>query len=287
MVAIVLLLSFIGNKVIWTSAIVGGIGFGVFLDELGKFVTRDNNYLFQPTIALIYIIFLMLFFIFRYIESHSNLSRKEYLMNALRVLEEAVLNDMDKTEKRQFAALLKKADPDDEVTKQLTKLLENIDVIPANPNKIRKFLHLFSKYYKKLTESNLFVNGIIIFFILKTLLDIGFVYFFLFRYFADPTALFLSTPSPLIVVTWGQVISTTVASVFVVIGVISLKFSRSEAYFFFKQSLLVTIFLTLFFLFYKEQLNALTGLLFNVLLLIGIEYMITEERQIKNSEKAG
>jgi hypothetical protein len=93
--------------------------------------------------------------------------------------------------------------------------------------------------------------------------------------------LVFSTPTPLSIVSWGQVISTAVASVFVITGAIALKFSRDRAYFFFKQSLLITIFLTQFFLFYKEQFHALTGLAFNVLLLIGIDYMMNEERTIK------
>jgi hypothetical protein len=285
MVSLVFLLAFLGNRVLWASAIIGGIGFGVFLDELGKFVTRDNNYLFQPTVAILYIIFLLLFFVFRYIDDHSKMSQKEYLMNALRLLEEAVMNDMDKAEKRQFAALLRRADQDDEVTIQLKKLLENIDIIPTQPSRVRRIYRLFSKFYRRVTASPLFPRGIIIFFMGKTLLDIISVSIFLMTYFSDPTRLFLSTPSSLAIVTWGQVISTIAATALVVMGVVTLKFSRDRAYFFFKQSLLITIFLTQFFLFYKEQFHALTGLTFNVLLLIGLEYMMNEENQLKLSEK--
>src|SRR5438132_13663990 len=61
LLALVLLLAFIGRHIQSIAAILGGVGFGTFIDELGKFITRDNNYFFQPTIALIYLIFVLLF----------------------------------------------------------------------------------------------------------------------------------------------------------------------------------------------------------------------------------
>src|SRR6188508_1839525 len=47
LVALVLLLGFLNQRAQWAGAILGGIGWGTFLDELGKFITRDNNYFFQ------------------------------------------------------------------------------------------------------------------------------------------------------------------------------------------------------------------------------------------------
>ena len=55
-VAFVLLLSFAGPVVRPVGAVVGGVGFGLFVDEVGKFVTADNDYFYEPTAALVYVV---------------------------------------------------------------------------------------------------------------------------------------------------------------------------------------------------------------------------------------
>src|SRR5919201_1741204 len=60
LVAIVLLLLFLTSTTRLVAALIGGAGFGAFVDELGKFVTSDNDYFFKPTPALLYVVFVVL-----------------------------------------------------------------------------------------------------------------------------------------------------------------------------------------------------------------------------------
>src|SRR6188474_1594307 len=61
LVAIVVLLAFVSPSARAVGAVVGGVGLGLFIDELGKFVTADNNYFFKPTAAIIYCFFVVSF----------------------------------------------------------------------------------------------------------------------------------------------------------------------------------------------------------------------------------
>lgn len=60
---LILLLSDRPNKLF--AALLGGIGFGLFIDEVGKFVTQDNNYFYEPAAAIIYLSFLGIWFVSR------------------------------------------------------------------------------------------------------------------------------------------------------------------------------------------------------------------------------
>jgi len=45
------------------SSILTGVGWGFFIDELGKFITADNDYFFRPAAPIIYLTFLALWFL--------------------------------------------------------------------------------------------------------------------------------------------------------------------------------------------------------------------------------
>jgi hypothetical protein len=60
---LLLLLSERPNKLL--AAFLGGVGFGLFIDEVGKFVTNDNDYFYEPAVGIMYICFLLIWFISR------------------------------------------------------------------------------------------------------------------------------------------------------------------------------------------------------------------------------
>ncbi|ADB34906.1 hypothetical protein Kfla_5902 [Kribbella flavida DSM 17836] len=83
LVAIVLLLAYVGPVVRPAAALVGGVGFGLFIDEVGKFVTSDNNYFYQPTAAIVYVVFVLIVLGSRFVTTRRPFDPREQLANVV------------------------------------------------------------------------------------------------------------------------------------------------------------------------------------------------------------
>jgi hypothetical protein len=284
--AMIMLLSFIGKTIQRWASLLGGLGFGVFIDEIGKFVTSNNDYFFQPAVALIYVVFVLTFLAMHVIHSRPRYSPTEYLMNALHQMEEVVFQDLDSAERRQTLALLGKCNPANPLVTCLIDLLNRTDLVDvAPPGLLGRLRRMWRRFYRKLAHLPKFPTMVIWLFVVQLALKLLYVgvLVFLVGYgwnsieLKGVVAWFLGRVEDLTFVDYAQLLSSVLSGVFVLVGVLRIRRSRTAAFLAFEHSLLVSIFLTQAFSFYKQQFFALIGLALNTLLLVITRYALRQE----------
>jgi hypothetical protein len=287
--AIVLMLTFLGRDSKHFASIIGGIGLGTFIDELGKFITSDNDYFFQPTIALIYIIFILMFLAFREIEHRRKVSPRDAMANAAEVLVDGVVGGASPRRLEQAIHLLDQSVLDTPTVKALRQALQSVQCEEEkSPSLLIHIRAIISRVYLWLIHTSWFQRVIVFLFVLNAVglvliamvvaivagLGIGAVHV---------TGLLPS--SELSVATTGELIAALSSSLATVIGVTSLKVSRLLAYRWFKRSILLSIFFVQVFLFYQNQLGALIGLGIDLLLLGSLNVMLSQEATLQETRR--
>ncbi len=105
-VAALLPLIFANRWAYTLGAVLAGLGVGLFIDEVGKFITQSNDYFYPAAAPLIYALFLLTVLIYIQIRrSHGHSPRAE-LYRALDGLQEVLDRDLDPQEREQLEARL-------------------------------------------------------------------------------------------------------------------------------------------------------------------------------------
>lgn len=292
--AIIILLSYLGKWAAQLAAILGGTGFGAFIDEIGKFVTSDHNYFFRPAVAMIYVAFILIFIFIRALQRRTTYSREEYLANALREIEEAALRDLDAEERQRALLYLEKTMPDDSLARSLRNALVEADLIPGSKarllDRIKNLIKSFYHYVAHLWWFPFFVTG---FFIVQLILKLIYVFVLIFfvglgwNEILDVQIIgrIAARMKNLRFVDWAEIVSSLLSGAFVLWGVVRMRRSRVASYRAFKRSVLVSIFLTQVFAFYQEQFSALLGLFLNIAILIALQFVIDREESVEAAKK--
>jgi len=111
------------------AALVGGIGFGAFIDELGKFITKDNDYFYEPTIAIMYAVFIALYFAARYFDRKRVPTEADHLYFAAQGVAWQAIGKLDKQRQEDALANLEASGNTSPVAAHLRELLENAELV--------------------------------------------------------------------------------------------------------------------------------------------------------------
>jgi len=104
--AALLPLIFVNNRTLTISAILNGVGVGLFIDEIGKFLTRNNDYFYPPAAPLIYSFFLLSVLLFLLLRRTRRRDARAELFRALEEVQDLVNGNLDAGEVARLEARL-------------------------------------------------------------------------------------------------------------------------------------------------------------------------------------
>jgi hypothetical protein len=85
-VAALLLQLFVGRRALVLSSVAAGIGVGLFIDEVGKFITETNDYFFAPAAPLIYGAVLLLVLVWLRVRRDERPTMSEAIQGAIEAI---------------------------------------------------------------------------------------------------------------------------------------------------------------------------------------------------------
>lgn len=98
-ISALLMLVFANRWVYRAGAILAGVGVGLFMDEVGKFITQTNDYFYPPAASIIYVFFLLVVIFYMEVRRPNRRDARSELYRALDTFEEVLDRDLDVIER--------------------------------------------------------------------------------------------------------------------------------------------------------------------------------------------
>jgi hypothetical protein len=148
-----LLMMILANRWVYlTGAILAGLGVGLFIDEVGKFITQTNDYFYPAAAPIIYALFLLTVVIYLQVRRPPTYDARAELYRALDGMTELLDNHLEPSEldtlEHSLQQVIEKAQDDDQA--QLAQHIlgylrsDSVNVIPDEQNLAERIIHAFS-----------------------------------------------------------------------------------------------------------------------------------------------
>ena len=265
LLAFILFMAMQGRLWNFLATLSAGIGFGLFLDELGKFITSDNDYFFQPAIAIMYVLFVVLFFVFRALGRVDRMGPETALVNSFDFAKEAVMRAMNTGERDEALYVLGRADQADPMVQAISAVLREVRVPDSGPNPAQQLWQRVTQLVERLVGRRWFRRVVLWWFILTTLV-----------WLLNPI-LYAADGSSITAMDLGGMLSGTATGVCTLLGILHWRASKLRAYRWFERGALIAILIGEFFSFYHYQVWAVFGLVWMLVQLAVIRSMIGAE----------
>ena len=113
-VAALLPLIYANRWVYDVGALLAGIGVGLFIDEVGKFITQTNDYFFPAAAPIVYVFFLLTVLLYYRVRRPVSNDPREDLYRALDAMEEVLDHDLDRRERAELEDRLERIEVGDQ-----------------------------------------------------------------------------------------------------------------------------------------------------------------------------
>jgi len=287
LLAILLLLLYLSPTTRLAAAVVGGAGFGAFVDELGKFVTSDNNYFFRPTAAILYALFVILFLATREIRRFRGLSPEENLVNAVEIGERLAMGTLTADDRNRALQLLAAADQAHPLVAPLRASFLAANPAPTSFGRLRWVgsaggrtyaAIVSSRWFRRILAAIFIIAGLA--FVLTAIATVALLGGAFFGVLDAQVALEEETAGGEIAAVI-QALAGLVAGVLIVKGVFALRRSRAKAYRAFELAILVDLLLAQPFAFLEVGFGAAVDVFIDLALLATLRFLQNQERKLQ------
>jgi hypothetical protein len=150
------------------SAVLAGAGAGLFLDEVGKFITSTNDYFYPPAAPIIYVFFLLTVWVYIQFNRPPARDPRTSLYRVLEGLEEVLDRDLEIREREDLVArlrLINRQERDPALVRlagDLLKFLESdsVTLAPSRPDPLRRLRFALRRFEQKRLSPDAFRVGL-------------------------------------------------------------------------------------------------------------------------------
>jgi hypothetical protein len=250
----------------WT-ALLGGIGLGLFVDEVGKFVTLKNDYFFRPAAAIIYLVFAGLLVLTSQMGRQRSIDPGDRLANAAQIAAAGLISGLTFEQRQSAVRLL--SGSDDEAGRAVHQLLE-VARTREHPGLVGRLTRRPAAMAAWLADQRWFTTIVIALFVVSRVL--------VATIFVVQALVLVAGHSPDPGTESGAIIASaitrTLSASLVIVGLAQWRRNWRAAYGWFKTAALVGLLVTQVFNFTDSQFRAVAELPFDLLVLALVSYQL-------------